>query len=919
MKTMHSVRRAALLAALSLLPLPWGSAQVPHLLQHQGRIAVDGVNFNGSGQFKFALVNAGTNVAQQATATASVLAGAGTVVAVNVTATGMGYTSPPAVTVNAGSGSGAELQAVVTAGAVTAINVVNGGSGYPPIVGITIDPPPPTWVFQGYWANAADDSPLDGEPDAAVTLAVTNGLYEVLLGDTALPNMAAIPAAVFSQPDVRLRVWFNDGTHGFQLLSPDKRIAAVGYTLMAENVPDGAITQPKIAAGAVGGAQLAADAVQTANIAAGAVTQPKIAADAVGTTQIAAGAVGNAQIADNAVGTTQIAAGAVGTTQIAAGAVGTDQIHDGAVTAADIGTAAVGSDELAPNSVVAGKIGGNAVGSAQIADNAVGTSEIAAVSIINSHLSTGAVETAHIANYAVTTIKLANGAVDSTKLGTAAVQWVHIQDGAVLTAKLAANAVTTAKIAAGAVGSTQLAAGAVGSGQLAADAVTTDKIADGAVTSSQLAKPPRSGSIASTSLVLQFNQAPFTANFAPAFATTPVVTLVPRAGTGEAWLPSAWLTAVSTSSFSGMLSVPVSPLTADSTNNVGQHVSMAIVNSLPAIAYYDFTNTQLMFVRATNTDGTSWGTPVVVDTTGAVGQYASLAVVDGRPAIAYYDATNFNLNYVRATSGTGAAWGAPVVIDSIGDVGQYASLVVVNGAPAIAYYDATNSNLKFVRATDVGGTAWGAPVAVDSPGNVGRGVSMAIVNSNPAIAYGDFSGSSFPKYVRAANASGTVWNSPVTVTDTGSTERIVGVIRLAVVSSNPAIAYWDDTYGGVFFVRATNADGGTWPTTHTRLVAPDSTTGSGLSLMVVSSNPAVSFYNNDGTLQYLRAGNTTGGTWGSPVTVDGSGYVGAYTSMIMVNGRPAIAYYDSYADDLKYLRAPDVPASYFIGWMALEP
>jgi len=897
MKTMPTVCRAALLAALSIVPLQWGSAQVPHLLQHQGRIAVDGVNFNGSGQFKFAMVNAGTNVSQQATATATVVAG--TIVSVNVTAGGLGYATPPAVAVDSPTGSGAVLEAVVTAGAVTAINVVNGGSGYPPIVGVNIDPPPPNWVYQFYWTNAADASPLDGEPDAAVTLEVTNGLYEVLLGDTTLPNMEAIPATVFSNSDVRLRVWFDDGVHGFQMLSPDKRIAAVGYTLMAENVPDGTITQPKIATGAVGSAQLASDAVQTANIAAGAVTQPKIAAGAVGSTQLAANSVLNSNIA--------------------AGAVGSAQIHGDAVTAAAIAAGAVGSSEIAGYSVIAGKIGANAVSTAQIAASSIVAAHMTADSVTTGAIADGAVTTPKLADGAVTTVKLANSAVDSTKLGTNAVQWVHIQDGAVLTAKLAAGAVTTDKLGTNAVTTAKIAAGAVGSSQLATGAVTTDKIADGAVTSTDLAKPPRSGSVASSSLTLQFNQAPFTVNFAPAFATTPVVTLAPRTGTGEAWLLSVWLTAVGTSSFSGMLSVPVTPLTADATNNVGKHVSMAIVSTFPAMAYFDDTLNQLMFVRATNNDGTSWGTPVVVDTAGTVGHHASLAVVNGAPAIAYYDVTNANLNYVQATINTGTTWGAPVVVDSAGDVGQYASLVVVNGYPAIAYYDATNGNLKFARATDANGAAWGAPLTIDSTGNVGYGVSMAIVSSNPAIAYGDYTGSSFPKYVRAANASGTVWNSPLTLTDTGATERIVGEIRLAVASSNPAIAYYDNTAGGVYFVRATDSLGSAWPTTHTQLVAPAGATGSGLSMMVVSSNPAVSFYKNDGTLQYLRAGNSTGSLWGNPVVVDGTGYVGSYSSMIMVNGRPAIAYYDIYADDLKYVRAPDLPTSYFIGWMALEP
>ena len=50
MKTMRT-----LLAALGCLCLPL-HAQVPNLLNYQGRVAVDGLNFDGQGQFKFALV-----------------------------------------------------------------------------------------------------------------------------------------------------------------------------------------------------------------------------------------------------------------------------------------------------------------------------------------------------------------------------------------------------------------------------------------------------------------------------------------------------------------------------------------------------------------------------------------------------------------------------------------------------------------------------------------------------------------------------------------------------------------------------------------------------------------------------------------------------------------------------------------------
>jgi hypothetical protein len=214
------------LAAWAVLFLPvTARGQVPMLISYQGRVVVGGTNFDGSGQFKFALVNAAGTTA--------------------------------------------------------------------------------------YWTN--DGTHLDGtEPTAAVGLTVTKGLYSVQLGDTSLPNMTAVPPSVFNNSDVRLRVWFNDGTHGSQQLAPDRRIGAVGYAVMSANVPDGAITSPKIANGAVG--------------------QSQLAAGAVGQTQLAAGAVGAGQLANNSVGTAQLADGSITTIKIATGAVGNSQLAPDAVS-----------------------------------------------------------------------------------------------------------------------------------------------------------------------------------------------------------------------------------------------------------------------------------------------------------------------------------------------------------------------------------------------------------------------------------------------------------------------------------------------------------------------------------------------------------------------------------------------------------
>ena len=89
-----------------------------------------------------------------------------------------------------------------------------------------------------YWSN---DGTAAGEPATAVALTVSNGLFNVLLGDTALANMTALPATAFDGTERYLRVWFmEDGGSAFTQLSPDRRIAAVPYALQAEEAKNAA-------------------------------------------------------------------------------------------------------------------------------------------------------------------------------------------------------------------------------------------------------------------------------------------------------------------------------------------------------------------------------------------------------------------------------------------------------------------------------------------------------------------------------------------------------------------------------------------------------------------------------------------------------------------------------------------------------
>ena len=248
-------RKLSFLAVLVLgLPLA-ALAEVPQLINYQGRVAAGGTNYSGTGQFQFALVDGGSNTAR--CATGSVTVTSGFVTAIPVSDGGAGYTVAPTVSITDASGSGAGGIAILAGGAVASVTVTNTGHGYTPTPTVAFSAPPVAMRYVTYWSNGT----------GIVSLPVSKGLYSVLLGDTALANMSAIPLSVFANSDVRLRVWFGPQGSALQPFAPDQRLAAVGYAMVAGSVDGGAIS------GAIRDARLSTNVVlrNVANNAAGSI------------------------------------------------------------------------------------------------------------------------------------------------------------------------------------------------------------------------------------------------------------------------------------------------------------------------------------------------------------------------------------------------------------------------------------------------------------------------------------------------------------------------------------------------------------------------------------------------------------------------------------------------------------------------
>src|ERR1017187_7545795 len=202
---------------------------------YQGRVTDNGTNFTGTGQFKFALVTS-TNYNHQATATAN-LGGVSPNYFISyctLNGGGNGYVTAPAVTISGGGGTGATASASMSGGVVTSVNVLTPGSGYTSAPTVTVAPPPANISYVSFWSN--DGTSVAGSaPTAAVSVGVTNGLFTVVLGDITIANMTAVSASLFTQPNLQLRIWFNDGVDGFATLSPMQNLTPTPYAISANS------------------------------------------------------------------------------------------------------------------------------------------------------------------------------------------------------------------------------------------------------------------------------------------------------------------------------------------------------------------------------------------------------------------------------------------------------------------------------------------------------------------------------------------------------------------------------------------------------------------------------------------------------------------------------------------------------------
>lgn len=600
---------------------------VPLLLNYQGRVAVNEVNFTGTGQFKFALISASS--------------------------------------------------------------------------GDTI------------WSNDAT-SKAGSEPISAVSIPVTKGLYAIKLGDNSLANMAVLSPTTFNSSSLNLRIWFNDGVNGFKQLSPDQQLTSVAYSMIANTVPDNAITSNKIAAGAVKSSEIANNAITS--------------------TKIAAGAVSSSQLADGSITADHIAPGVIDALIPNAPKSGITPITSAETDLVRAPFVVTFAEPFSTTPVVSASLifatpdfpGGMSVQIASVSPTGfTGTVAPLPTAIRGIDGSRGNVTTGNTGDVG----EYAQGVTAS---GKASVFYYTAEDNSgqgtsgdkQLIKHASSNDYGTSWSRTA--GEFELLTSSPYISAAEVDGVAAMTFQDGA-NGLRFLRLLNNNFISESSVVDIDSQIgdPTLGRYSSLQIVNGMPAVSYRdSGTGVKYARG---TAANGDTWGA-------PLVIDSDPNTGYGTSLQVADGKPIVAYLGGASyNELKVVRAMDADGSAWGTPQTLITTSPL-TFSSMTIVDGKPAVVFR--IGQNLAYMRALDAAGTTWGAPIEFDStIYGSPSAASMKIVNGRPAISYNG--SGRLRYLSAVDASGSAWYAPVTLDQDGDGGDFNCLFHAGPNPIVAYHD--------------------------------------------------------------------------------------------------------------------------------------------------------------------------------------
>lgn len=177
---------------------------------------------------------------------------------------------------------------------------------------------------------------------------------------------------------------------------------------------------------------------------------------------------------------------------------------------------------------------------------------------------------------------------------------------------------------------------------------------------------------------------------------------------------------------------------------------------------------------------------------------------------------------------------------------------------------------------------------------------LQVVDGRPALLgiYPTVIGGTELHYARADDENGSSWPEPVEF----SFNFVGDKLATRPVGGLPAVIAHENGHDLLYY-RALDVGAANW-TAQASLIDEHEKAGTGMRLLQVAGNPAVVYYDS-GTndLKYRRAQQLEGEYWTEPVILDAR--ADGNQRAVVVDGRPTVLYGDRVSGELKFIAAND--------------
>jgi hypothetical protein len=235
--------------------------------------------------------------------------------------------------------------------------------------------------------------------------------------------------------------------------------------------------------------------------------------------------------------------------------------------------------------------------------------------------------------------------------------------------------------------------------------------------------------------------------------------------------------------------------------------------------------------------------------------------------ISYYDIDDDRIKFICSKDIHGDYWFDPVIIDDVSAIGNN-SLSLINGIPAIAYiYDDGDEadEIRYVKANDANGLTWGSPITIETTSvdiNSEFLSIFLITNYNtPMIFYNDQNG--VAKLSKSQDINGTSWGVGTQISNLTNHQ----IVDVNIVNNIPAVLAISNSNNHLYYVRANNNTATGWPVGATEILINSASFlanhgRSNNTLIVMSSTPyIISSQLTTNTLYISKAQNINGSSW----------------------------------------------------------